>query len=315
MACLFFWCFLFILSMGNINNLDHRRLEAFCRVYELSSFSKAGKALYLSQPTISAHISSLESELGVRLFDRLRREVHPTAAGEILYGHATQAFRHLEDARQEIRLLSDEVGGELAIGASTIPAHYLLPGVLSDFAKRYPNVELKLKVGDSDSTARGVVLGELHVAVVGARCQEPDLVHKSVLTDEVILVGAPSLALDKDYSPDELCALPWVMREQGSGTRKTLEQGLNRLGLKTESLNVVLYVDTTQAVISCLRSGLGVSVTSRLAVQDMLEQGELRELNAPELSLKREFYSLHHAKRYMFPAARFFLDLLHDGRV
>ena len=118
--------------------MDFRRLEAFSKVYELKSFSKAGTELFLSQPTISAHVSALEKDLGVQLFDRLGRVIMPTPAGEVLYRYAIDAFSCLEKARVEIELLQDRVAGELFVGCSTIPGHFLLPHLIARFSMQYP---------------------------------------------------------------------------------------------------------------------------------------------------------------------------------
>lgn len=292
--------------------MDIRRLEAFCKVYELGSFSKAGRDLYLSQPTISAHVSSLEEELGVQLFDRLGRMILPTQAGKVLYRYSKEAFHCLENARAEIQLLQGKISGDLVIGGSTIPAHYILPKVLADFTSRYPDVHVELRVGDTAGIVDMVARGDLILGVVGAELDRPEIEFIPLRDDQLVIVASPMLnkQMSKTLGTKEICTWPWVMRERGSGTRKAFEKGLLTIGLDMRCLNISLTVESTEAVLQCVISGFGVGVTSRLAAQAYIDRGELVELHAPSLSIRRRFHLIRHEKRHIFPVTRYFIDFL-----
>jgi DNA-binding transcriptional LysR family regulator len=292
--------------------MDMRRLEAFASVYELGSFSKAGQKLYLSQPTISAHIAALESELDVRLFDRLGRSVLPTQAADILYRHARETFASLEAARAEIALLREKVSGSLVLAGSTIPAHYLLPGVMARFTAKYPEVSLRLNVGDSATAAAMVAGGSAVVGVVGANTGQAELAFEPLLEDVLVVVlGRNRMAEGRsELSLAELESMPWVMREPGSGTRAALETALAAAGLDLRALKVAAVVDTTTALLQCARGGMGLAVTSRLAAAELLASGELVAVPAPGLVLRRTFYAVHHRQRHLFPVARIFTEFL-----
>lgn len=292
--------------------MDIRRLEAFCKVYELGSFSKAGQDLFLSQPTISAHVSSLEEELGVQLFDRLGRMILPTQAGKILHRYSKEVFLCLENAKAEIQLLQDKVSGDLVIGGSTIPAHYVLPKVLADFTARYPDVHVELKVGDTAGIVDMVAKGDLILGIVGAELDRPELEFIPLRDDQVVIVASPKLnrQVGKTLGTKEICTWPWVMRERGSGTRKAFEKALLSVGLDMRCLNVSLTVESTEAVLQCVLSGFGVGVASRLAAQAYLDRGELVELHAPSLAIRRRFHLIRHEKRHVFPVTRYFIDFL-----
>ncbi|WP_052014720.1 selenium metabolism-associated LysR family transcriptional regulator [Desulfovibrio sp. X2] len=289
--------------------MDIRRLEAFCKVYELASFSKAGQELFLSQPTISSHISVLEEELGVKLFDRMGRTVLPTQAGELLYGHVKEAFRSLTSARAEIQLLLDKVGGDLVVGASTIPAHYILPELLRGFLEAYPEVAVHMEVSDSGGIIEQVVDGRLICGIVGAAVEHPDLLFDKIMDDDVVLIAPPSLAPKDGQAAalDQLRAWPWIMRERGSGTRKALEIALQRQGLGLFELRVAVSAVSTEAVIQCVRLGLGVSVTSRLAARPFLERGEIVSVPVTGLDMARQFWLVRNSKRSLMPAYRYFV--------
>lgn len=290
--------------------MDLRRLEAFCKVYELRSFSKAGKDLYLSQPTISAHISTLEEELGVQLFDRLGRAIMPTQAGEVLYKNARDIYDLINKAQSEINLLRDKVVGDLNIGGSTIPSHYLLPEILYEFCKKYPDVRAHLTVGDTENILNKVATGELILGVVGAKLDIPNIEYVPVMRDELVVVAPPILVSNYRSFEDiqQLAELPWVMREGGSGTRKAFEAALAELGASIRDLNVTVWVESTQAVVQCVKAGLGISVTSKLAAAPLIESGELVHITSLPLNLDRSFFLAHLQGRKFFPAVRYFID-------
>lgn len=292
--------------------MDIRRLEAFSKVYEMRSFSRAGQELYLSQPTISAHVSALEAELEVRLFDRLGRSILPTQAADVLYRHAQDIFARVASARAEIQLLQERVAGELLVGGSTIPAHYVLPSLLARFARRHPEVRMELRVGDSQAIIRRILAGEELVAMVGAGGDHPELAFEPILRDELVILGPVEgpAAAQAQCDPQELASLPWVMREAGSGTRRAFEQGLGRIGVDPRALSVALAVESTQAALASVRAGLGLTVTSRLAARPLLEAGQVREVRVSGLDMPRNFYLVYHARRHQFPVTRYFIDFL-----
>ncbi len=300
--------------------MDIRRLEAFSKVYELRSFSKAGQELFLSQPTISAHVSSLESELGVRLFDRLGRGILPTSAAEVLYRHAQDIFRSIDVAKAELQLLQERVSGELSVGGSTIPAHYMLPRMLADFTARYPDITLHMTVGDTDAMAAMVADGELLVSLVGGRTSHPDLRFDPVLEDDLVVIAAPVLlerlghpAGGKALTLANVMTLPWVVREAGSGTRRAFDDALSAKGLDPRRLDQVIGVESTQATLQCVGAGLGFGVTSRLAADRLILSGELVRVPVDGLKLARTFYLVHNERRHLFPVVRYFIDFVRDG--
>jgi DNA-binding transcriptional LysR family regulator len=292
--------------------MDLRRLEAFCKVYELKSFSKAGQDLYLSQPTISAHIAALEEELGVPLFDRVGRGILSTQAGDILHRHALNIFEAVAQAEAEIQLLMNKVGGDLDIGGSTIPANYVLPHLLAEFTRECPDVRIHLSVGDSAEILEQVLSGRLIVGVVGAREDHRDLSFLPMLKDELVVVAPPGKLASGHLIDDveQLLSLPWVLREKGSGTRKAMEEAFAGLGMDLRRLKTAIQVQSTGAVLRCVQEGLGLSVTSRLAASSEIERGDVNVIHVRGLELRRKFYAVHHRQRNFFPAATRFIAYL-----
>jgi DNA-binding transcriptional LysR family regulator len=290
--------------------MDFRKLEAFCKVYELKSFSKAGLELQLSQPTISAHVANLEEELGVPLFDRLGRTVLPTQAGEVLYRGAKQVFQQVGRINSEIGLLRDMVVGDLLLGGSTIPANYILPNLLKTFLALYPSLRVHLTIGDTDSIIRQVGQGRLELGIVGSQPEQQGIAFYPLRRDELVLVAAADIASVRPApkSLKDLRPWPWILRERGSGTRRYLETLLKGAGMSIGELKVSLWVESTEAALQCSRAGLGVSVVSRLAAQPYLDRGELVALDVMPQVLERSFYLIQRQGRELLPAANLFIE-------
>ncbi len=290
--------------------MEQRKLQAFAKVYELKSFSRAGEDLYLSQPTISTHVLSLEEELGVKLFDRIGRRTIPTQAGHLLHVGVSQVFRIMEQARADIHDLKNDVCGQVVVGGSTIPANYLLPMVISDFCRRYPQVCVDLRIGDSIQICQDVLAGEFDFGIVGGFVDHFDLEHKLLLEDKLHVVASPDIKLDLPATvfPEHLKDLPWVHREKGSGTRKAFENAMMRCGVSLHELRVSALVQSTEALVRCLLAGAGVGVTSFLAVQEYIDAGELKIIDVSGLDIGRSFYIIQHKGRSHFSCSRMLMD-------
>lgn len=292
--------------------MDVRKLEAFCKVYELQNFSKAGEVMYLSQPTISSHVANLEEELGVRLFDRMGRKVMPTQAGHVLYKSAVAVFNNLDQAKASIEMLRDKVVGELVIGCSTIPSYCVMPELLSAFSTEYPEVTFNIRTHDSTEVIRKVADGEWPVGIVGQFPDEEVLESEVLVQDEVVVVAAKDFSwlpeLDRPLTTDDLTRLPWIMREKGSGTRRVFEEMLGSVGMNLQDLNVRCWVEGTSEMLAHSLAGVGVCVTSRLASKQYLKSGQLVSLHAPQFQGTRSFYLIYHRDKHMFPALKTFVE-------
>ena len=288
--------------------MDIRKLEVFCKVYELRSFSRAGDETYLSQPTVGGHIKSLEDHLGCRLFDRLGKEVVPTRAGDILYEHAVKIIQLREETERAISLFQGKLKGKLLVGGSTIPGDYILPALLGEFRETYPDVVTSLKVGDTKQIVDMVLDAEIEVGMVGARLEHPSVIYHVFQEDELILAAAYGNTFSQraPLSLGDLTTIPFVLREYGSGTRITLEQALREFSFGLKKFNVVAEMGSTQAVKEAVRAGMGLSILSRRAVEDEIRFNLLVEIPVKGLAIKRHFYLVTHRSRTMFPICQAF---------
>lgn len=292
--------------------MDLWRLHIFCKLVELRSFSKAASAVYLSQPTVSSHIKDLEDHFACKLVDRLGREVVPTKAGELLYEYASKMIALKEDTEKVLAEFQGKMKGRLTIGGSTIPGGYILPPLLGRFKKAYPEVIVTLIEGDSAGIIRRVVEGHVELGIVGTLAQEPRLDQKKFMDEEMFLF-VPSnhkWATGGGVTVEDLATEPFVMREAGSGTRKSMEEVLDKSGHWLGAFHVVAEMGSTEAVRQAIKAGVGVSILSACAVSDELAAGVLKKVKIKGLSFKRSFYLTTHKHRTQSPLCRAFLDFL-----
>ncbi len=293
--------------------MEMKYLDIFCKVVELKSFSKAAVALHITQPTVSIHVKALEDEFSAKLLDRLGKKVIPTQAGEILYRYAKEIARLKEEARLALDQLSGRMRGRLLVGASTIPGEYIMPRLLGSFKKLYPEVMPVLRVADTGDVYAMVLNGTVDVGVVGYVTKDRNIVSRTFLDDEMILVASPGMRT-RMIDKEALLDLPLLQREIGSGSRSSLEASLREGGIEPASLNIVAEMGSTQAMIQAVKSGMGVAFISRLAVMGDIEKRTLREIKVKGLSIKRKFYIITHRLRADSPITKTFLQFLSESR-
>lgn len=253
--------------------MNLKQLEAFVQVSESGSFSKAAKELFLTQPTISAHISSLEKELNVRLFIRNTKEVSLSDDGKDLYRYAKQ-ITDLEKAIEE-RFYMDSDDGKhfITIAASTIPAQYLLPKVLMCYRERYPKEQIKIMETDSSEVVTQVVDHMVDVGFTGTVLEKKHCKYIPFYKDElaVITPDTPEYRIMKEQNRDDIDWIkrkPLILREEGSGTRKEAEKQLKNAGISMEALDIVASIANQETIKKSVKQGMGITVLSRLAAED-----------------------------------------------
>lgn len=294
--------------------MDIKQLEIFAKIVELKSFSRAAEAIFLTQPTVSGHIQSLEEELGQRLLDRLGREVVPTKAGKVLYGYARKMVSLRDEAGQALDQLMGRMKGEIVIGGSTIPGEYLLPFIIGRFREKYPEIIVILKIGDTADILNRVLTGECEVGIVGSRVKDNRLEYREYINDELVIIASSShqLARKKKITALELSSIPFVMRERGSGSRMTIEKRLSDMGVDTSRINIVAEMGSTEAVKQAVKAGLGVSIVSSIAVTEDLRHNSLKVIPFKGKRFLRSFYISTHKGRTMSPIGSALLDFLRN---
>jgi DNA-binding transcriptional LysR family regulator len=292
--------------------MDLWQLRIFCRVVELKSFSKTAESIHLSQPTVSSHIKDLEGYYECRLIDRLAREAVPTKAGEILYNYASKIISLAEQAKNAVSEYKGTIKGRLIVGGSTIPGGYLLPTLIGKFIQQYPEVRITLTHGDTRSIIDDVLDGRVEFGVVGALSQEPHLFQEPLFEDEMALIvpsGHP-WAVRNTVTLEELSKEPFIVRETGSGTLRTIREMIGEKRYRIEDFHLVAEMGSTAAVVQGIRGGAGVSILSKVAVAESLSVGSLASVGVEGLTLKRWFYLTRHSDRTPSPLCLRFIDFL-----
>jgi DNA-binding transcriptional LysR family regulator len=292
--------------------MDLWQLNIFCKVIELKSFSRAGKAVHLSQPTISSHIKDLEGHFDCRLIDRLSKEAVPTKAGELLYGYAKRMLALRDETETALAGYNGKIRGRLVIGGSTIPGTYLMPQLIGDFKRKYPDVIVSLVIGDTGHIIESILNGSLELGIVGAKAETQKIIQKKLIEDEMRLIVPADhrWAGEKRVSLKRLIAEPFILREHGSGTLKSLHKSLVDRGHSIEDLKVIAELGSTQAICQGIKTGAGVSIISTLAVAEDLQAGKLNALEVDGLDLKRNFYLTRHRYRSPSPLNQAFVKFL-----
>ena len=290
-----------------------RQFEVFLAVAREKSFSRAAKRIHSSQPTLSEHIGELERELGKKLFFRRGREVTVTEAGRVFEQYAAGAISSVEGARQALADLDGLAHGSLLIGASTTPGLYVMPAIVAAFRARYPGVELKLQIANSQVIEGRVKERELDLGIVGGHAVGPGEECLSAgMVDELVLIVPPRHAWAKrrDIVPESLVDQPLLVREDGSATRSVTERALQRAGVR---FRVAMELDHTEAIKQGVMAGLGVAFVSIYAVRGEVATGRLRALRLRGIRIPRHFHVIHHEARRVTASARAFMELLEEA--
>jgi DNA-binding transcriptional LysR family regulator len=295
--------------------MDLWQLQVFCKVVEEKSFSRAGKRIRLSQPTISSHIKELETHFGCRLIDRLAREALPTRAGELLYTYARRLITLRDEAESAMADFQGKMKGTLAVGGSTIPGGYLLPKKLGAFTKNYPEIRISLTIAGTETIISGILKGDLEIGIVGAQAATPQVAQEQLIDDEMLLIipaGHPWSGR-RSVTLNMLRKEPFIAREQGSGTLKSIELSLGKAGGSLEELNTTLRMGSTVSVVQAIKGGAGVSILSKVAVSEDLETGRLAALRIEGVDLRRSFYLTRLKHRSVSPIGRAFIEFLEQA--
>ncbi|NMA51862.1 MAG: LysR family transcriptional regulator [Peptococcaceae bacterium] len=272
--------------------MKFKQLEAFLWVTELQSFTKAARQLYMSQPAVSFQIKALEENLEVDLFQRGDKKVILTEAGRLLYPEAKKMIKHYNKIKAGLDDLKGLKTGNLVIGASTIPGEYVMPLLIGGFKELYPGIQISLKIAGSGLVTRWVREREIDLGITGIPVEGDGIECTPWLQDEMVLIVNQShpWAQKGVINLDELKNGVMILREKGSGTRRSLEMILEEKGIQLDDIPKGMELGSTRAVITAVEAGLGVSIVSRYAVKDVLQLKRISEVQVEGLNLNRAFF-------------------------
>ncbi|NLI13742.1 selenium metabolism-associated LysR family transcriptional regulator [Pelotomaculum propionicicum] len=295
--------------------MNFKQLEAFIWVAELQSFTRAARQLFMSQPAVSFQIKALEEDLQVALFQRGDKKVMLTEAGRLLYPEAKQMIRHYNRIKAGLDDLKGLKTGHLVVGASTIPGEYLLPLMIGGFKEKFPGIQVILKVAGSGQVSRWIREREIDLGITGTTMEGEGIECQPWLLDHLILIVNPSHPWSKqsEVTLNDLKDESMILREQGSGTRRSLEQRLAEKGVILDKIPHTMELGSTRAVITAVEANLGVSIVSKYAVKEALELGRVKEVKLSGVDLSRYLYQIRHTQGIGGYAIEAFITFVNDA--
>jgi DNA-binding transcriptional LysR family regulator len=286
------------------------QLRIFVAVAECEHVTRAAESLRLTQSAVSAAISALESRYNVSLFDRVGRRIELNESGRLFLGEARAVLARAAAAELALSEMSGLKRGTLSVHASQTIASYWLSPRLVAFREAYPQIEVKLAVGNTAQTAKAIIDGTAELGFVEGRVDDAALQQNPIDQDRLTIVAGAGhpWANKKTLTKQDLLAGDWVLRESGSGTRSEFEAVLADQGVPMDKLHILLELPTNEAVRAAVAAGAGVTAISELVVEAGLRAGTLVALAFPLPA--RPFLVLHHRDRYQSKAAQAFLEIL-----
>lgn len=290
--------------------MEFKHLEVFVKLVENLSFSAAAEELNISQPTVSLHIKQLEEELDTPLFIRSTRELKITEEGTILY-------REAKDLLQQRSTLIDRFINPnrkiLRLGSSTIPTGYILPFVLSRFRKTHPNILIQVEEQNSYETIKRISARKVDAGIVGMKTDDENCEFKPIYQDEFVFItpNIPYYRALQQTQPNlkRLAQEPLIVRESGSAVKQNMELMLNAAHIDLASLHIITSINNIDVIKRLVAQGVGTSFISKIAVNDMIDRGELLAFSLEDVPHRyRDLYLVWNKKITLPAYLQEFLD-------
>ena len=297
--------------------MEFKQLEAFVNVIRYKSFSRAAEATYLTQPTISTHISSLERELGVKLIDRRGKESRPTKQGRAFYNYAVNIINTRERAMIAMKDFDADISGVIEIKTSSIPGQCIVPELIAGFHKKYPHVVFNVEQSDSDKVWTSILDNLGDIGFTGY-FEDNSLKCELIFKDKLVLIAPANSKFEKlkkekdSISYLDIVQEDFIWREEGSATRKTFENWIKSKDGRDRS--TVAVVNSVEGIKACVSQGLGVSVMAYSAVKSEIDNpsGGILVFEFNDVDLEREFYMVYNKNTTLSPAASKFREFVEE---
>jgi DNA-binding transcriptional LysR family regulator len=294
--------------------MDIRQLKTFIEVSKLGSFSKAAEKLFLTQPTVTNHVQSIEKELDAVLLNRMSKGVTNTEAGDIVYSHSIDIINHFDSMRYQIEEHKGKIEGRLEIASSSVPRRHLLPQLIHGFRKQHPLVTFSIMDVDSSKVVENILNGYIDFGFVGAVFENPNLEYRGVMDDCLVFVTPSDVYSEKkemcNLDIEAIISQPLILREEGSGTGKVLKDALQLNGIQLNQLKISAIVADTETIKKMISLGSGSSFLSYKDVFDesgkKLVTGNVFRIE--KLHLDRKFHLVFHKKRKLSPLGEAFKE-------
>lgn len=295
--------------------LDFRQLETFIEVVNNRSFSKAAKKLFLSQPTVTSHIQALEDEYDTILLNRFGRTVTTTGAGEILYKKAIEIINMVSSTSFDLGKYKGKVQGHLRISSSSIPRDYIIPKLLKDFMKSYPDINFTISDKNSLRIIDDILSNETDFGILGVKIPSKYIEYVELKKDKICLITESNTLKypfnNGDYIDKELILSEHIiLRESSSGTRHIIESLFLDLEDNRNFEKKLCYIEGNETIKKFVEYGLGISFISKCSVEKEIKAGTLKYFYLKDYEFERSFYFAYHNKRELSPLSKLFKDFI-----
>lgn len=296
--------------------MDIRQIETFVEVVRLESFSKAAEKLFITQPTVSNHITALEKEVGSELIDRSGRLFRITPTGQILYEHAEKIIDQINNAKYEIDAYDQGLQGKISILSSSIPREYILPDLIKSFLEEHPKISFSLQGSDSKEAIKKILTYENDFAIVGKMNDNPKLDFVKLVKDTSVLI-VPNDKFENLENGDtvkfeDILDESFILREYGSASLETIINAIYQSSKDARKLRIVGTCDDNEAIKSLVSKGVGLSFMNKIAIERDIKEKRFKYLNIKGVDFSRDFYFLYHREKPLSPLGKRFKDFVLD---
>lgn len=288
--------------------MDFKQIEAFVNVVRYKSFSKAADATFFTQPTISAHISNLETELGTKLLERKGRVVEMTPQGTKFYKYAVEMINTRAQALEDVTSSQDTIEGILEIQTSSIPGVTFLPDWLAEFRKQHENVQYYMNLSDTQVVIDNLLERRGEIGFIGDASVGSGLELTKVASDKVVMIAPKSYNLPSKVSMAEVVKNPFIWRETGSATRKTFESAAVSMGYDKDSFEIAGLFNDLDSIIRSVEAGLGVAIVSENLANNLTDRVSVIEIK--DFKDQRDFYMVKLKNAVLSPVAEAFYEFV-----
>ncbi len=286
-----------------------RRLQVFTTVARLLSFTKAAETLHMTQPAVTFQIRQLEEYFNARLFDRTHNRITLTETGELVQTYADQIIEKYKEMDNAVRTMTGEVQGPLVIGASTTIGDYVIPEILGEYQRNFPDVTIRLNISNTQGIIHMVENNEIDIGIVEGPVDNKNLTTEVCWYDELVLACTPDhpLASKAKVKVDDIIEFPFIGREEGSGTRGVFTQYIESRGNSADDLNRILEFTSPESIKAAVGAGLGITVQSIATLQKEVELGLLTTVPL-DPALNRPFSLVYQRQKFRVQAMEEFLQ-------
>ena len=283
-----------------------RHLRIFITVYQKESITRAADDLHMTQPAVSLAIKELESQYQIRLFDRIGKRIYITEQGKWLYEYALHIVSLFDEMEERVKTWNDK--GGLRVGSSITIGNFILPKLVCEFQKQYPEIEVNVFIHNTDTVERKLLDNQIDFALVEGKNHYEQLKSERLMDDPLCFICSPEseLAQKKCVVLKELEKYPMILREKGSAVRDVIDESM---GYYQMNYKVLWESVSTQAITRAVSQNLGISILPYLLVKDDLKQEVVSLVEVSDFAISREFSIIYHKNKYFTPMAKAFMEL------